>query len=979
MDSCLQVTLLGSLAAVPTTPPGLPPVTHFRTQKTATLFAFLAFHAGVPQSREELCERFWPESALDQARMSLRTSLSSLRKDFGEAIVADKTNVTLQATTDLQQFELATRRAGLPALSEQERVESLRLSVEVYDGPLLPGLYDDWIFPERDRLAGAYVAALCALARWHERLGELTRALDYAHRAAAAASLNEPIRADLIRLLIVAGRPAEARRQFDGLEQNLLQQLGLEPADSTRALVSDLPTACEPASPAIVVNLPQTRDRFRGRRELLADVVQSLAEAHSSKTMRLVTLFGPGGIGKTRLSLEVGHRLAVGYGFAEVHFVGLAGATTPEQAWESLAEALGLTVSKPRESVLDYLRAHSPCLLILDNLEQLLPEGVTLVESLLTATPDVVVLATSRHRLAVEGEHLVPVGTLPEDDAMALYRDRARSVAPELFSSPSDEASLRELVTELDGLPLALELAAAWAGTLTPSEQAQQVRASRLALPEDVRKDPRHASMTAAITWSTELLEPALREAFLRLSIFQGGWEADAAHAICTASRGALASLRDRALLRTESLGPALRFSVHRNLQDFGRAALTAEERAALGERHQLFFLELAEEKADVGRLHRERENLGAAIALSVPPALFRFGLALEEHWVSRGALVEARHWYERALEEGNLPAAVLLTVGCLAIANNEPTLAESLLLQALEQELTNTERVRAHYLLSQLYHTLTSDFSRARSHGEQALALQPDHVPSLVTLGLIARKQGALDDAETLLRQAISNAEAQDLAAQAWNGLGPVFHLRAAALEDQGKQVEFERACEQARECYSRALALVASEGQEALRLKVLINQGSLAGLRHDLDGAEQAYSEAVALATTMGDSRMLAYAQANLSIVFLLSHGNRDEYLRLQRASLVIKHRLGIVQDVALAFIEIGRQLAPEIAAQLYGAAATLRSQMGEQDLWAVRHAQNYEECRSALGETAYDAAFTQGVELPLDQAVELALQAQ
>lgn len=912
--------------------------------------------------------------------MSLRTSLSSLRKDFGEALVADKTNITLQATTDVQCFELETRRARQSSLSEPERVEALRRAVEVYGGPLLPGLYDDWIFPERDRLFGGYVAALCALARWHERLEELTRALDYAHRAAAADPFNEPVRADLIRLLIVAGRPAEARRQFQGLEKDLLQQLGREPTAETRALVAGLPTAPEPASPATLIHLPQPRDRFRGRQGLLSDVVQSLAEASRSKTLRVVTLFGPGGIGKTRLSIEVGHRLAIGYGFTAVHFVGLAGATTSEQAWEVLAEVLGLPASKPREIVLDYLRAHTPCLLILDNLEQLLPEGVALVEGLLNEAPEVIILATSRHRLAIDGEHLVPVGVLPEGDAIALYQDRARGVAPEFFSSSTHEASLRELVTELDGLPLALELAAAWAGTLTPSEQTQQVRASRLALPEDLRKDPRHASMTAAITWSTELLEPALREVFLRLSIFQGGWEADAAHSVCAASRGALASLRDRALIRTEPLGSTLRFSLHRNLQDFGQATLSPQEKSELTRRHQQFFLELAEEKANEGRLHRERANLTAAITTSPQPALFRFGVALENHWVSSGALVEARHWYERALEGGNLPSSALLTAGRLATANNDPPLAESLLLQALEQELTKTERVQAHYLLSQLYHTLTSDFSRARSHGEQALALQPDHVPSRVNLGLIARKQGALDEAETLLTRAISDAEAQGLtalAAQAWNALGPVFHLYAAAFEDQGRLAEFEQSCKQAGACYNRALALLATEGQEALRLKVRINQGSLAGLCHDLDGAEQAYSEAVALAETMGDIRMLSYAQANLAVVLLL-RGNRDEYLRLQRASLIIKYRLGIVQDIALAFIEIGRQLAPEVAAQLYGAAAALRSQMGEQDLWAVRHSQNYEECRSALGETAYLAAFTKGAELATEDSLALALTA-
>lgn len=959
-----EVRLLGELSASR----GSEVVSRFRTQKTAALFAFLAFHANTAQPREVLIERFWPESDRDQGRMSLRTALSSLRKVFGDALVTDTSTAMLTAMTDHSRYERALRLARSERLTEAERVEHLGQAVELYGGALLPSLYDDWILAERDLLAAAQLAALSALARWHERLGETRHALDYAHRAAAADPFHEAVRADLIRLLIAAERPAEALRQFQELERLLAEQLGRQPAAETVALVAGLAVA-ETPQPATTVNLPSVRDRFRGRQELLVDLVQAVAGT------RLVTLFGPGGIGKTRLAVESARRLSAGYGFGLVQFIPLAGARTVQQGWELLAEALGLPVGSATARVLDFLRASSPALLVLDNIEQLLPDGVALVEELLDTVLGLRLLTTSRHRLALPDEHLVAVEALPVRDSLALYTDRARIVVPRFALTEANEPTLRELMGVLEGFPLAIELAAAWAGTLAPTEQLVLLRASRLALPDDARKDPRHASLTAAIAWSCELLEPELKQAFQRLSVFQGGWEAGAAQQVCGVSRGALASLRDRALVRSESVGGTLRFSLHRSLQDFGSEALTDEQHDTLARRHRQFFLALAEEVPSPECLLRERENLLAAIESSPPEHLFAFGKALEEHWADSGALSDARAWRERVQQEASLPTEVLLTAGRLAFVENQAAEAQRLLEQALAQATEPGERARAHYVLSQVHHSLTSNFALARSHAEQVLALEPNHGPVLGILGLIARKQGQLDSAEAYLERALAQAEAdQDTLriAQTLNGLGPIYHLRASAGEDEaGKQAAVGRA----RACYERALALVAGVGQEALRLRVLINLGSLEGLVPNLDGAARCYTDAIALAQQMGDLRMLSYAQANLSIVYRF-WGNQEEYLKLQRESLVIKYRLGIVQDVALAFMEIGQRLSPETTAQLFGAAARLRSQIGEQDAWMSYHEPAYRACREALGTRAYEQAFAKGQELTLDEAMALAL---
>ena len=644
-----EARLLGELSAAR----GEEEVTRFRTQKTAALFAFLAFRAGTPQPRELLIERFWPESEWEQARMSLRTALSALRKTFGESLASDSVLVMLHVRTDLARYESALRAARSDALSDDERLGKLSEAVEVYGGPLLPSLYDDWVLTERDRLEREQLAALSALARWHERRGDLARALDYAQRAAATDLGSEPLRYELIRLLKQTGRAPEALRQFQELEKTLFEQSETRPSAQTLALVAELLPGAEKPSRS---NLrPRPAGRFRGRHDELAGLDRLLREPHPSE--RLVTLFGPGGIGKTRLALEAGQRFEAETG-EPAYFAPLAAVTNAEQVWKTVLAAVGVppaTGLSPLVQLAAALRSQ-PCLLILDNAEHVAHDTAEIGAALLETLPQAILLVTSRQRLGLSGEALVPVGALSSDEGAALFTDRAQGATARRTSSAGERDALEKLVARLDGMPLAIELAAAWSAALSPEEMLTELERDVLSLPARPERESRQSSLSALIGWSVRLLSPDLRRAFLALSVFRGGWRAEAAEDVCGVGRDALASLRDRSLLQAQSEDGRLRFSFHEAIREYAARALPSEEREELSRRYTAYFLRLAQNERMPTNLAREQENFRKALEEADAPARREFCRALGPFWDEQGHWREGRRWLEEAIAEESFP-----------------------------------------------------------------------------------------------------------------------------------------------------------------------------------------------------------------------------------------------------------------------------------------------------------------------------------
>jgi predicted ATPase/DNA-binding SARP family transcriptional activator len=726
-------------------------------RKVSQLLARLAIDKHRLYPRETLIEMLWPDEEPEVTRLRFRQLLATLRRDLNteeapvdELILADRNNVHLNpllVATDVEAFEAAIRSAA-GREDAQERIGFLQRAAEQYCGELLPGLYDDWVLQERQRLADAYVQALCRLAEALAEVGEIEPAVVWGRKAVAADPLREESYCLLMRLLAAAGRSGDGVRLYDVLKQRLWKELRVVPSERTRVQMEAIragvgsPAAAVAVAPprpiavahdasaaassgnsvaaerqtAFAASLPSALTRFFGRETEIADLVRALSPAADGEPgvggagangARLITLVGPGGCGKTRLALETARRLLAPFDGA-VWFVRLATAEDADQLINALAEALcpqrTAGACSPLDQVCAALGRHA-ALLVLDNLEQAAETAGQVVRSLLERSPGLRCLVTSRQRLNVEGEREVDVAPLPlpaETDSpeqalacpsLRLLLDRAQQVRANFALTPANAAALIALCRRLEGIPLAIELAAAWAASLTPNQILERL-SERFELLVSRRKDleERHRSLRATIAWSYEQLSATQQRLFAGLSVFQRGWTLPAAEAVCApidADDGtdaadstpslplldALEQLRERSLIIADYQGETVRFRMLQTLKEFAAVRLTEGEAQRLRARHAAYYLTLAEQAhmalvgpdqlTWLGALDAEQDNFRAALEWSlskegkVETGLLMFG-ALWRYWDVRCHLVEAEQWWSRlsAQAERASPAA---------------------------------------------------------------------------------------------------------------------------------------------------------------------------------------------------------------------------------------------------------------------------------------------------------------------------------
>ncbi len=434
-----------------------------------------------------------------------------------------------------------------------------------------------------------------------------------------------------------------------------------------------------------VGNLPAEVTSFVGRRHEVAGVRRLLAGA------RLVTLTGPGGVGKTRLAYRVATELRRAYADG-VWVVELAELTDPALLTLAVAEALGIPEETAREgagSIADFF-ADRQALLVLDNCEQLVGACAQFSEALLRACPDLRILATSRQALRTSGEATFSVSPLsvPERhasltaatvgryEAASLLIDRASAVQPDFTVTDQNAATIAALCRALEGMPLAIELAAARLRVLSPEQILARLTDRYRLLTTGSRSAPaRQQTLRALVDWSWDLCSEAERTLWARLSVFSGGLELDAAEEICSGGEltrdtilDLIASLVDKSVLTTVGTGPRARYRLLEVIREYGAGRLrNAGEQAALRRRHCQWYANLAAQgdahwashsQAEVTqRLSHEQSNLRAALEFAVvegpPETAMRFAADLEGFWYVRGVLAEGRHWLDRALAMG--------------------------------------------------------------------------------------------------------------------------------------------------------------------------------------------------------------------------------------------------------------------------------------------------------------------------------------
>ncbi|MFQ5740921.1 MAG: tetratricopeptide repeat protein [Acidobacteriota bacterium] len=595
-------------------------------RKAIALAAYLAITAK-EESRSTLATLLWPEQDPPHALAALRRTLSSLTKAFGGRFIsANRQTIGLpegeEVWVDVRHFEhvLHTCPSGpsLDAETWRSCLPKLEEAVDLYRDDFLAGFslretetFEEWQLLQSERLRRGLEKIFQHLVRGYTALQDFEHGIDFAHRWLALDPLVEEVHRHLLRLYAAAGRRMEVQRQYERCTAILSQQLGVEPEPETQQLyqairdgtIETAPQKPDPAEGkprpmgARANNLPHAPTAFVGRQSELSRIAELLAEPDC----RILTLVGPGGIGKTRLALEVAGRKADVFGDG-VCFVPLADAT-PDLFVATLAECLRMSFDPQADlerQLLNHLR-HLEILLLMDNFEHLL-EKARLVAEILRLAPGVKLLVTSRERLNVQGEWLIEVEGLdiPESrlvknledfSAVRLFLQSARRIRGDESVSESDKEAIVQICRRVGGMPLGIELAAAWMRVLSCPEIAEEIGKSLDFLTTTSRDLPeRHRSMKGVFSYSLNLLSSRERAIFSRLSVFRGGFDRQAAETVAGASIVALLNLVNKSLVSQAMAG---RYEMHELLRQFARELLkqTGDENERIGERHCRHYL----------------------------------------------------------------------------------------------------------------------------------------------------------------------------------------------------------------------------------------------------------------------------------------------------------------------------------------------------------------------------------------------------
>ena len=601
----LRLQVLGGLTLTLTAGPLLT----FISSKAPALLAYLAVTRR-PQPREALAGLLWGELADADAKNNLRQTLSSLRRSLEPYLLIDRDTVGLNPAAalwlDSEAFERSlAAAAGDPAPAT--RTAHLRAAAALYQGDFLAGCvvrdapeFDDWLLAQRARYRELALHTLHTLTQLHLQRGDTAEAIDSATRLLTLEAWREEAHRQLMVALARSGQRSAALAQYETCRRLLAQELRVEPSAETTTLYERIATAKRR------VHLPPAATPFVGRTGELAQIAQLLADP----TGRLITLVGPGGGGKTRLALEAAARATPRF-LHGVCFVSLAAAEALAVAPSAVAEALEVTLSgkvDPREQLLAYLR-DKELLLVLDNLEHLAGADEW-VGQLAQAGPEVRLLVTSRERLNLHGERLLEVSGLdspPEADGAAiggysatqLFVNSAQAGQPGFRLTGENAAAVGRICRLVHGLPLALELAAAWVRQLSCRAIADEIEHNLSFLATSQKNVPaRHRSLEAAFEHSWALLAADERRAFARLAVFRGGCEREAALAVGQCAPAVLAALADKSLVR---LAPDGRLTIHELLRQFADSKLLGEPQAQAEAQaqHAAYYLGLVAELED--------------------------------------------------------------------------------------------------------------------------------------------------------------------------------------------------------------------------------------------------------------------------------------------------------------------------------------------------------------------------------------------
>jgi non-specific serine/threonine protein kinase len=950
---------------------------HLPTRKVESLLAYLALY---PQahSRDQLAALLWGDAPDDQARASLRVALSTLRKTLGDDLLL----------TDRETIQL---NPGFPIWVDGREIERLRdLEIDapisqslnplfsLYPGDLLSNFYDEWIAPERERLRAIYLDALLRVIQHARSDGDYARAIQLAQKLLDNDPANEAAHQHLIFCYAASGDRRAARQQYAECRRVLRAELDVAPAPATTALYERaLAQADARDHDGWFTNLPTPLTSFVGREKEMRELAEILG------TTRLVTLTGAGGCGKTRLAIQTATEIAATEKFKDgVWWVDLAALRDPALVPQSVALTFGLRepAGIPLTTLLvNFLRAKK-LLLIVDNCEHLLDACAQLIGTLLSACPNLHIVATSREILNIGGEtvwrvpslaspdpaRIPPLAQLRQFEAIQLFVARATAVAAN-WRLVENAAPVAQICARLDGIPLAIELATARLKVLSTQQIAARLDDRFNLLTGGSRTElPRHQTLRATMDWSYDLLSDAERSLLRRLSVFAGGFSLEAVEAVnsnlttdhrpLTTVLDLLTSLIDRSLVVVEQKGNDTRYRLLETVRQYARekfAQAEQNESEIFARRHRDWFLQFAEQAEPhilaseqlewCERLERDLENFRAALTWSLAQTdrdnaerSLRLARALAWFWINRGYWNEAKTWFERALENPiivHARAGALVALGGLEFFIGNPTKSAELYEASLALYRQFGDKEGIAFAAGAVAGFAPCDPARANALFEEAHALaqelNTDFLSAEIYIGhgMFVHRQGDLARASTLYASALDYARRSGNRFFIGNVLEYWGDLALAQGDDDHAAAFFAESLEVRREL-----------GNKNAMANDLFGLGTIALHRQDVRQAKSFYAQALALRREMGNPRGTLECLRGFSQIATI----KQHYAR---------------------------------AARLLGCADALPEMLDARGRRAFD--QDADALRARMGEPGFDSARAEGRALTLEQAIEYALE--
>jgi predicted ATPase/DNA-binding SARP family transcriptional activator len=1070
------------------------PITSFAYDKVRALLVYLAVESGRAHHRNSLATLLWPDVTDERARANVRKALASLRQTLDDQnadtpfLLTTRDSIQFNRasdyTLDVTTFHTLLDGCATPPPSSDEldpnAIACMEQAIALYQGEFLAQVstrgsivFEEWAALVREELHRRALDTCAALMEHYQRRYVWDKAQRYARQLVQMEPWHEAGYRCIMRALTHSGQRGAALQQYELCRRILSAELGAEPEVATVALYEQirlgtfqqesgvrgqgtgvreqgsgvrgqgkweiapsshphtptppLPYAPTPPLPyAPTVTLPTPVTSLVGREQEIATVCDVLRRAD----VRLLTLTGLGGMGKTRLSIAVAATLRDSFSGA-VWFVPLASVIDTPLIINAIAQALGLQEAGDESMatrLITYLRDR-PALLVLDNLEHL-PDAGPLVGDLLATCPQLTILATSRVALRIYGEweFVVPPLTLPqegsihshnqvrESEAVQLFTTRAQAARHDFMLTDQNAEAVVAICRQLDGLPLAIELAAARIKHYEPQMLLHQLKRRLDLLTDGPRDAPeRHRTLRAAIGWSYDALSADQQALFRRLGVFAGGCSPDAIDAVCgdwSAHHGDqspilrrrsrqvsnlqslisnhIVALADQHLIHQKARNTDTRFEMQELLREFALEQLAHHDELEQTRRaHAHHFLGLAEQAERhlrtgdqltwLARLEEEHDNFRAALRWCLAEGGdvlvgLRLAAALGWFWWLHSHYTQGVAWLTRAFDQAKeapaeLRANVLRAASLLAVGLADSASGVAWGVEALEIYQTMGHSHAVAYTLGSLgaHYLLRDEYQRAAQCWEEGLALARA-VDDRWVIAAYLWNLGMVDTEQERIRARCEESlrlgrETGDR----WNIIGALHILSELALE----QGDFSRAQRLVDEC----LALAREIGDRRNEAWAL---GALSGLAREQGDVERAAEYGSAFlrhAHEMGDRGNEAWALHNLGLV-MLAQGNaaQGQTLFLDSIAQFPDHS---PRGAAACLVGLASMMNdPTTAAQLLGTAAALleTSLTSLAPLDDRLYRRTSANLQSQLGADVFDDAWMSGRALSLQQAVEL-----